>query len=271
MTGQLSSAAPVGAIAPEAAARLIAARAGGRALALFLDFDGTLAPIVEQPEDARLDPILVPVLAKLAARGPVTVVTGRSLADVRDLVPVPGIMLAGSHGYEIAAPGVPPAPVAAAEPAIRVSRAAARLERLVTAIPGARVEPKTFAVAVHWRHVEPARVGEILAIVDEVGRDIGDLVLTRGKRVFELRPALAWDKGAAVRWIRDALGLGPATHLAIFAGDDVTDLDGLAAVRADGLGIVVGSAIVAEPGELRLTDPAALGRLLAQLCITPAG
>jgi trehalose-phosphatase len=249
---------------PDAAARRVRAAAGTRGLALFLDFDGTLAPIVDRPEDARLAPEVAASLVALAARGPVAIVTGRALDDVRGRVP-PGLLLAGGHGYEIDAPGVPPAPVAAEAIVRRVAAAARRLETALAGCEGVRVEPKRFAAAVHWRHADPAAVPVIGLRVAEVAAALDGLVVTQGKAVFELRPAEAWDKGRAVQWIRAALDLGPATHLAVFAGDDTTDLDGLAAVRGDGLGIVVGDAIPAAAGELRLADPAAVAAFLAAL------
>jgi trehalose-phosphatase len=235
--------------------------AGGLPPGLFLDFDGTLAPIVDHPDAARLPPAAAAAIERLARRCFVAVVSGRAVDDVAGRVPA-GLVLAGSHGYEIRGGGISQPPVAAPAEIERVARATAALEAKLAPVPGVLVENKRFAVAIHWRKVDDADVPTVEATVEAVAREIGGLVKTFGKRVFELRPELPWHKGAAVLWILERL---PAPHFPVYVGDDVTDLDGLAAVREDGLGITVGDALPRDAGRFRLAGPAAVGEFLACL------
>ena len=105
-------------------------------------------------------------------------------------------------------------------------------------VPGARVERKTFAIAVHVRQVREELVPDVEAAVAGVAAADPRLRRTGGKKVFEIRPAVAWDKGRALLWLLDVLGLGPDV-LPVYVGDDETDEDAFRAVREQGLGVVV--------------------------------
>jgi alpha,alpha-trehalase len=108
----------------------------------------------------------------------------------------------------------------------------------LAAVPGARIERKTFAIAVHVRQVSEELVPHVEAAVAEVAAADPRLRRTGGKKVFEIRPAVAWDKGKALVWLLDVLGLGPDV-LPVYIGDDETDEDAFRAVRERGLGVVV--------------------------------
>ena len=245
----------------EVGARLVE-RCQDRALALFADFDGTLTPIVDRPDAAFLPDGVRRSLERLATCHKVALVSGRSLSDLRGRAQVEGAVMAGSHGYEIEGRDVPPSPVADEETAERIARAAALLEERLRAVPGASVEPKRFAVTAHWRHVPPDRVPAVEAAVDAVGAELGGLRKTGGKMVFELRPEQPWDKGRAVQWILDHLH---GSVLPAYIGDDVTDLDGLRAVRDAGFGIVVGDTLPEGEAVFRLREPSDVAALLRHL------
>ncbi|MFZ1179263.1 MAG: trehalose-phosphatase, partial [Mycobacterium sp.] len=153
-------------------------------------------------------------------------------------VEVPGIWYAGSHGFELIGPDGSYHQHDAAAAAVGVLEGAAEeLRDELSRIPGARVEHKRFAVAVHYRNVAAERVAEVIAATHRHGQRDG-LRVTSGRKVVELRPDIDWDKGTALAWIRDRIPQ-PGQLLPIYIGDDLTDEDAFDAIRFSGIGIVV--------------------------------
>jgi trehalose 6-phosphate phosphatase len=238
---------------------LLAARTRAGHLFVGLDYDGTLTPIVSDPDAAHLPPATGRALARLAARPDTTVaiLSGRALADVRRRVGVGGACYAGNHGLEIAGPGLerlhPDA--AAARPLLR--EAAARLTRELVAIPGAQVEDKGATLSVHYRRVAPGAQAAVRDVALRIGQETPGVRCTEGKMVVELRPDVDWHKGSALRFLLAALpaGSGPA----VYAGDDTTDEDAFRALAGESYGIRVAEqpggtaarAWLASPAEVR--------------------
>ena len=205
---------------------------------LFLDYDGTLSPIVSDPDSAQLVDGAAAALELVAAACPVAILSGRDLADVRSRVGIPGLWYAGSHGFELTAPdGAYHCNDAAAAFVPILERAADELRRTLARIPGVRVEHKRFAVAVHYREVAPEHIGELVSTTHKLGQRDG-LRVTSGRMLVELRPDVDWDKGTTLAWIRDRIDASGAL-LPIYIGDDLTDEDAFDAVKFDGIGIVV--------------------------------
>jgi trehalose 6-phosphate phosphatase len=200
-------------------------------LALFLDFDGTLAPIAASPGLARLPPGTRAVLEKLARCDDCTIgiVSGRALDDVRRRVGMDGLIYAGNHGLEISGGGLHfDEPTAVALKA-DVAGTVGVLTSLLGQIDGVLVEPKGLTASIHYRRVRAEDRAEVERIVRRVvPEDHPNLVLVEGKMVWEVRPRVVWNKGKAVGWIRDRLGLGQA--LSFYLGDDRTDEDAFAQI-----------------------------------------
>lgn len=209
----------------------------GRRLALFLDYDGTLAPIAPQPELAILPEATRDVLRRLAARFPLAVLSGRGREDVAALVGLDGVVYAGAHGFDIAGPAL--RHEVGEGVSLLVEQAATALRQRLAGLPGILVEPKRFAVAVHFRLARDVDLPHIEAAVDAVLAELPGLRKTLGKKVFELRPALDWGKGRALRWMLEAQGLESPATLPVYLGDDLTDEDAFRAVEPSGLGIRV--------------------------------
>jgi len=246
--------APRDASPPDAVRHLPAllARAAGRDLVVFLDYDGTMTPIVDRPEDAILSASMREAVRRLAGHLPVAVVSGRDRSVVSELVGVEGVHYAGSHGMDLAGPdGVGETRGEAALPALDAAEGMLR-ERLA-GIDGALVERKRFSVAAHYRLVAEAEVPRVEQAVEEALAATEGLRRGEGKKVFELRPDIDWHKGRAVEWILSALGREDAVPL--YVGDDVTDEDAFQAVWGRGVGV----AVMAEPrttrAEFRLRGP----------------
>jgi trehalose 6-phosphate phosphatase len=207
-------------------------------LAVFLDYDGTLTPIVDDPDDALLSDAMRETIEALAATTLVAIVSGRDLDDVRSKIAVEGLAYAGSHGFDIRHPDGNRHQLAADHVAV-LDEAEAALTPLLAELPGARLERKRFAIAVHDRRVSDAavrqRIGEV---VREVGAAHEQLRVTGGKRIHELRPDIDWDKGKAIEALM--VDLGAEDRQPIYLGDDLTDEDGFRAVNDHGgFGIVV--------------------------------
>ena len=214
----------------------------GRRPAVFLDFDGTLSDIVDKPDAATLVEGASDALRALAAQCPVGVISGRDLRDVRDRVNVDGLWYAGSHGFELLAPdGTHHHNPLAAGAVDVLARAAGELTETLGDVPGAVVEHKRFAVAVHYRNADPVDVDRVVATTRTCGRAHG-LRVTTGRKVVELRPDIDWDKGATINWLLDHVEGGDTTSgtvLPVYIGDDITDEDAFDAIHFDGAGIVV--------------------------------
>jgi trehalose-phosphatase len=239
------------------------AGAGGRSLAVFLDYDGTLAPIVPHYDDAWLPAETRAAVAALVRVVPVAVVSGRDLTDVRARVGVAGVVYAGSHGLEIETPGG--VHEVAPEARAALAAAATALRAGLPSAPGILLEPKRYGVAVHWRMADPAVLPAVRRAVDAVLARHQTLRLYEGKKVLELQPDVVWDKGHAVRHLLQAASPGAAMPWAIYVGDDRTDEDAFRALGPDGTGIVVREEARATSASWWPRDPGEVTELLTEL------
>jgi trehalose 6-phosphate phosphatase len=229
------------ALGDELAARLAASRP-----AVFLDYDGTLTPIVGRPQDATISPQMRDVVSGLASRCPVCVVSGRDRPVVQQLMGIRNLVVAGSHGFDIWSPEQGTIEHEAASGfEDMLAGVTARLQKELSGIEGAVVEPKRASVAAHYRLVAPDQRPQIQQAVDRLLAEYPeDLKVTPGKMVYELQPRLDWDKGRAVLHLIVALGLDGEEDLPIYLGDDITDEHAFEALSGRGIGIFVG-----DPGD----------------------
>jgi trehalose 6-phosphate phosphatase len=220
--------------------------------ALFLDIDGTLAPIVDDPDDSRVPDTTRGELERLAVRYRlVACVSGRSGARAAEIVGVPALTYVGEHGLEL--------DPEAAEWAPRIHAFAAGA--------GWPVEHKPLSAAFHYRTApDQAEARRLLERIESAALEEG--FKTRwGRLVLEVLPPLETSKGTAVRRLLETSG---ATR-ALYAGDDTTDLDGFAAL--EGLEVSVRVAVISHEGpgalakraDLVVASPAELATVLARL------
>ncbi|MBV8944766.1 MAG: trehalose-phosphatase [Solirubrobacterales bacterium] len=227
---------------PSALGDELAQRLAGARPAVFLDYDGTLTPIVDRPQDATISPRMRDVVSSLASRCPVCVVSGRDRSVVQELMGIHNLVVAGSHGFDIWSPerGTIEHEAASGFEDL-LARVTARLQEELGPIEGAVVEPKRASVAAHYRLVAPAQRPEVQQVVERVLADHPeDLKVTPGKMVYELQPRLDWDKGRAVLHLIAVLGLDREDDTAIYVGDDITDEHAFEALSGRGIGIFVG-------------------------------
>ena len=146
-----------------------------------------------------------------------------------------------------------------------LSRAGGELRRRLEGIPGVLIERKRYALAIHYRLVPDGQIGRVHDAVDQTAAGFPELRTTGGKSLLELRPGIDWDKGKAVLWLLDSLGLEGREVLPIYLGDDVTDEDAFAAIERRGIAIIVSEPSVESRARYRLADVAEVERFLAAL------
>ncbi|MFC7142126.1 trehalose-phosphatase [Halosimplex aquaticum] len=226
-------------LARESVADRLAAAPG---VVCALDFDGTLAPIVDDPDAAQMPPPVRERVERLAAcpSVDVAVVSGRELADLRDRVDVDGIAYAGNHGLELRYDGGEVVNPEARRCRDAVDRVCDHLGDRLAHVPGVEIEDKGLTATVHVRQVPSERVAEVersvRATVEEVVATGAPLEIRDGKAIREIRPAVDWDKGRAVDLLTDE---APDGWLPMYVGDDRTDEDAFR-VLDDGVGVLVG-------------------------------
>ena len=219
-----------------------AAKLAGRRPAVFLDYDGVLAPIVDRPEDAVMSEGMREAVQALAQRYSVCVVSGRDRTVVQRLMGVDNLVVAGSHGFDIWSPqeGTIQHDAAVGFEDL-IFEVGDRLRAQVASIPGAVVEPKLASVAVHYRRADPEHHATVTAVVDELLDEYsGRLKVTPGKLVYELQPKIDWHKGKAVLHLLQTLDLDADDVVPLYLGDDITDEDAFRALAGRGVGIIVG-------------------------------
>lgn len=237
-------------------------------LLVALDFDGTLAPEVDDPLDARALPEAAAALDALRALPEtiVALVSGRSLESLAHVgQQPPDTPLVGSHGLEVrlGAGAVEPAVDAADRDRVDALRAA--LSPLVDAVDGAWIEDKPAGFAVHTRVVDAVAADRLQRDVRERASALdAQLTVRDGKNVVEFAVRDA-TKGDGLRILRERLGVDAV----LFAGDDVTDEDALRTLGEHDLGIKVGAA--ASAAAHRVADPAAMAALLGDLAVRRRG
>lgn len=215
---------------------------------LVLDFDGTLAPIVDDPATSRMPGATRDVIERLTGLlGRVAIVSGRPAGFLADRVDVDGAHLVGLYGLERVEDGVvvPDPRVAEHEPALAGARRT--LSAIVADWPGAELEDKGRALALHWRRAED-RQGAAEALTAAAREAADGLEVEDGKMVIELRPPVPADKGTAVAQLAERFGE------VAYAGDDLGDLPAFAEVgRRGGLSVAVDHGEETDP---RLRDAA---------------
>ncbi len=218
-----------------------------RSIVLFLDFDGTLSSIVERPEKAVMAGRTRNILKKISQTPgcKVAIISGRAIADLKERVGLDNIIYSGNHGLELSGPKIRfRTPVGRRyKDALRAIKN--ELREKISAIEGAFVEDKGFSLSLHYRLADKKKVPLLKTIFQEVTlvHKIRNTIKTRsGKKVFEVRPSLEWDKGKIVLFLlaREKFALPNRRNFPIYIGDDTTDEDAFKALRNKGATVFVG-------------------------------
>lgn len=211
-------------------------------LLVCLDYDGTLVPIAARPEQARPPSPVLRILSQLAQTPDidVAIMSGRPLANLRTILPIPGVAYIGTHGLEVCtARGeflsfLPPGAFSTILTSLRM-----QIEHLVADVPGIFVENKGQAFALHYRLAQPEiaeqLVAESLAMIRRYqGKGVA-LEVQHGKKVLEIHP-VGVNKGKAVQFLLQSYD---NTILPLYIGDDVTDENAFRVLNKRGVTILV--------------------------------
>ncbi|WP_264770385.1 trehalose-phosphatase [Coxiella burnetii] len=243
----------------------IAEQSAYKKMVVFLDYDGTLTPIVDKPEKAILSDEMKAVLIKLSQKASVVVLSGRQLSNLQELIGLESLFYAGNHGFEIFNPLSNDTIVIVTEYKETISNAYNLLHQLLQDVQGVIIEHKALSLSIHYRLVKAEDVPIIEENLDKVLELHPQLKKHHGKKVFELRPHIDWDKGKALLHILEILSHHYAHIYPIFLGDDVTDEDAFMAIEDCGVGILVSKEQRRTSAAMVLEDPKQVEQFLEAL------
>ncbi|CAL9056631.1 unnamed protein product [Musa banksii] len=246
----------------------------GKQIVMFLDYDGTLSPIVDDPDSAFMSDAMRAAVRDVARYFPTAIVSGRCLDKVINFVRLANLYYAGSHGMDIKGPKKPRHTKARAKPV--VFQAASEFLPMIQAVgfsscllapnfccyllaktllqaykalsertkstAGVKVEDNKFCVSVHFRCVDEKSWSLLFEQVRSVLKEYPKLWLTQGRKVLEIRPTINWDKGKALEFLLESLGFADCKNvMPVYIGDDRTDEDAFKVLRdrGQGFGILV--------------------------------
>ncbi len=234
---------------------------------VFLDYDGTLTPIVDRPELAILSQDMRDTLQLLSRHCPIGIISGRDRNDVSHLVNLDSLIFAGSHGFDIAGPeGFNLHHEVGAQFSSALDQAEADLRDRLNNISGSLLERKKFSIAIHYRLVDPDNVPKVEQAVTQILSSFPTLRRSEGKKVFEIQPRLDWDKGKALLWLLDGLKWKEKNYSPVFIGDDLTDEDAFRILPNSGVGIVVEDGYRFSSADYALKSPDEVQQFLMLLC-----
>lgn len=224
----------------------LSGRIAAQPVSLFLDFDGTLAPIADTPDQAILPGQVKDILLKLSKLPEVrlAIVSGRALADVRHKVGINGLIYVGNHGYEIRGGGMEFEGLISPAYKKTLTIIKGAIGEMLADFPGAFLEDKGMTISVHYRLTQEDH-HQIVGQLDKITKPFvieKEIFIAIGKKVYEVKPPIDWGKGNAVLWIlkRQQSGQEGAKWLPVYIGDDTTDENAFAAIGDKGITVCVG-------------------------------
>lgn len=194
---------------------------------LLLDYDGTLTPIVDFPENAKISNKRRDLLKKISQKVPIAIVSGRDIKSLKKFLKLPNIYYVGNHGFEIEYMGKKTINPAAKKFAPTLAKLTRALNKALKSFAGCRIENKKWSGSAHFRGIKPTQVKKFKKIFWQTVKPFTKVKITEGKKVFELRPPVNWHKGKAVKWLLKKF----KGYQAIYIGDDTTDEDAFKVVK----------------------------------------
>jgi trehalose-phosphatase len=214
---------------------------------LFLDFDGTLTPILDTPDDAIIPKETSKLLKHLSKslRCRIAIISGRALRDIKERVGLKNVIYVGNHGAEIEGPKIKFESPISPRCRATLEHIKSDLSEKLSSIKGAILEDKGLSLSLHYRLVDKKDIAQVKTILHEatilyVVRS--KIKIKPGKMVLEIRLPLEWDKGRVVLWLlaKQKFAMSERPFVPIYIGDDKTDEDAFKVLKNKGLTIFVG-------------------------------
>ncbi|XP_074560608.1 putative trehalose-phosphate phosphatase F [Curcuma longa] len=268
---------------------LITSYAKCKTVALFLDYDGTLSPIVDNPDHAFMSSAMRAAVREAANHFPTAIISGRSRDKVHEFVKLSELYYAGSHGMDIMGPFRISESVSDHPDCIKTTDSKGKevhrfqpareflpminevyksLTDITSNIIGVKVENNKFCISVHYRNVDKKMWDEVGLRVFGLLKGFPRLRVTHGRKVLEVRPVIDWNKGKAVEFLLESLQLSQRNDvLPIYVGDDRTDEDAFKVLREriHGFGILVSNVPKETNAYYSLRDPSEVQEFLKSL------
>ncbi|XP_074367888.1 putative trehalose-phosphate phosphatase C [Apium graveolens] len=268
--------------------------ARGKSIVVFLDYDGTLSPIVSDPDRAFMSNPMRSAVQEVSRHFPTAIISGRSRSKVFEFVKLKEVLYAGSHGMDIMAPRQQANSSYAGKYQTRtvdendqefvtfqpaqeflpeIEKMLKKLEKKTFQIEGVMIEDNRFCISVHYRHVKEQDYEMLEKQVERVLKEYPKFHMTRGKKVLEIRPSIKWNKGHALEYLLETLGFtspspkGRDDVVPLYIGDDKTDEDAFKVLksRCAGFPIIVTSKARETAASYSLRDPTEVLSFLIRL------
>ncbi|MCM8789671.1 MAG: trehalose-phosphatase [Candidatus Omnitrophica bacterium] len=217
------------------------------AVMLFLDFDGTLAPIARTPDKAELPRATRNLLGEIVKKSNLkfSIISGRSLNSLKDKIGISGIIYSGNHGLEIEGPKIKFKVLLSAGDKSMLTDIKNILLTRLKRFKGILLEDKALSLSLHYRLVEKKYRSQVISAFNKalISCKAGKKIrIKHGKMVFEIRPNIDWDKGKVALWLfaRQKFALKGKRIIPVYIGDDLTDEDAFKALKDKGITILVG-------------------------------
>ncbi len=219
----------------------------GKVIFLFLDFDGTLVPIADTPQQVVMPEENKRLLCDLSIKDNIklAIISGRSLRDIKGMVGLKGLIYSGNHGLEIEGPQIKHENPAFLKYRPLFKKICKEIGGNLSGIKGVLIEDKGLTLSIHYRLVDKKDVTLVKTIVREslIMYTIKNKIkIKTGKKVFEITPPVEWDKGKIVLWLlaREKFKGGSNKIIPLYIGDDTTDEDAFRVLKNRGISVVVG-------------------------------
>ncbi|GLI52460.1 trehalose-phosphatase [Thermodesulfovibrio yellowstonii] len=206
---------------------------------ILFDFDGTLVPLMKNPDDCYLPDHIKEDFNQIKKKAKIGIISGRDLEDLKKRISVEGIYYSGSHGLQIEGPDIKYINSDAERLKSVLDEVYTKVKNLSYKISGTIVERKSLSFALHYRQVDVKLRRELKNLFFGVLSSFGDrnIKILKGKMVFEVLPAIDWNKGKTVSFILEKSG---RKNLPIFVGDDITDETVFKEIKDEGLTVRIG-------------------------------